>query len=116
VFVVYQQWAFFTSVAVTVAIPLAWPATKSLAIAGGIALVVWPWAIAVRLATVRRSDQGLGAKLAGIALMPIAAIWYLLVLRQIRFYGIATCYRQGWVTRKKVEVTIGRDVLAGDMA
>ncbi len=52
----------------------------------------------------------------GIALMPVAAVWYLLVLRQIRFYGIATCYRQGWVTRKKVEVTISRDVLAGDMA
>jgi hyaluronan synthase len=115
-FVVYQQWAFFTSVAVTVAIPLAWPATRNLAIAGGIALLVWPWTIAVRLATVRRSDQGLGAKLAGIALMPVAAMWYLLVLRQIRFYGIATCYRQGWVTRKKVEVTISTDVLAGDMA
>ena len=64
----------------------------------------------------RRSDQGLGAKLAGIALMPAAAMWYLLVLRQIRFYGIATCYRQGWVTRDKVEVTIGEDVLVGEMA
>jgi hyaluronan synthase len=116
VFVVYQQWAFYTSVAVTVAIPLAWPATKNLAIAGGIALMIWPWTVAVRLATVRRSDQGLVAKLAGIALMPVAALWYLLVLRQIRFYGIATCYRQGWVTREKVEVTISRDVLAGDMA
>ena len=116
VFVVYQMWAFFTSVAITVAIPLAWPATKGLAIAGLIALIVWPWAIAVRLATVRRSDQGLVAKLAGIALMPVAAMWYLLVLRQIRFYGIATCYRQGWVTRDKVEVTIREDVLAGEMA
>jgi hyaluronan synthase len=116
VFVVYQQWAFYTSVAISVAIPLAWPATRNLAIAGGIALLVWPWAIAVRLATVRRSDQGLGAKLAGIALMPAAAIWYLLVLRQVRFYGIATCYRQGWVTRNKVEVTIREDVLVGEMA
>ena len=116
VFVVYQQWSFFASVAVSLAIPLAWPATRSLAIAGGIALLVWPWAVAVRLATVRRSDQSLGAKLAGIALMPVAAMWYLLVLRQIRFYGIATCYRQGWVTRKKVEVTISEHVLVGEMA
>jgi hyaluronan synthase len=116
VFVVYQQWAFFASVAVSVAIPLAWPASRNLAIAGGIALLVWPWAVAVRLATVRRSDQGLGAKLAGIALMPVAALWYLLVLRQIRFYGIATCYRQGWVTREKVEVTIGGEVLVAEMA
>ena len=116
VFVVYQPWSFFASVAVSLAIPLAWPATRSLAIAGGIALLVWPWAVAVRLATVRRSDQSLGAKLAGIALMPVAAMWYLLVLRQIRFYGIATCYRQGWVTRKKVEVTISERVLVGEMA
>lgn len=116
VFVVYQQWSFFASVAVTVAIPLAWPASKGLAIAGAIALLVWPWAVAVRLATVRRSDQSLGAKLAGIALMPVAALWYLLVLRQIRFYGIATCYRQGWVTREKVEVTIGKEVLVAEMA
>ena len=79
-------------------------------------MLVWPWAVAVRLATVRRSDQGLGAKLAGIALMPVAALWYLLVLRQIRFYGIATCYRQGWVTREKVEVTIGGEVLVAEMA
>lgn len=116
VFVVYQQWAFFASVAVTVAIPLTWPASKNIAIAGGVALLVWPWAVAVRLATVRRSDQGLGAKLGGIALMPIAALWYLLVLRQIRFYGIATCYRQGWVTREKVEVTIGEEILVAEMA
>jgi hyaluronan synthase len=115
VFVVYQQWAFFASVAVTVAIPLAWPATENLAVAGGLALLIWPWVISVRLATVRRSDQGLGAKLVGIALMPAAALWYLLVLRQIRFYGIATCHRQGWVTRQKVEVTISRDHLVGDM-
>ena len=36
----------------------------------------------------------------------VAALWYLLVLRQIRFYGMATCHRQGWITRKKVEVTL----------
>jgi hyaluronan synthase len=66
--------------------------------------------MAARLATVRRSDQRLRAKLAGIMLMPAAALWYLLVLRQIRFYGMATCHRQGWVTRARVEVKITEDV------
>ena len=28
------------------------------------------------------------------------------MLRQIRFYGIATCWRQSWVTRKQVEVRL----------
>jgi hypothetical protein len=45
--------------------------------------------------------------MAGVALLPVAALWYLLVLRQIRFYGIATCARQHWVTRQDVEVRIG---------
>ena len=103
-YVVYTLWAFFTSVAVTIVIPLAWPATKNLAIASGIALLAWPLAIAIRLATVRRSDQGLLSKMVGVLLLPVAALWYLLVLRQIRFYGMATCFRQGWVTRQKIEV------------
>jgi hypothetical protein len=36
-------------------------------------------------------------------------LWYLVVLRQIRFYGIATCWRQGWVTRANVEVRLSND-------
>jgi len=42
--------------------------------------------------------------LRGVALMPLAALWYLLVLRQIRLWGIFTCDRQGWNTRQKIEV------------
>jgi hyaluronan synthase len=105
-FTVYTIGSFFTSVAVTLAIPLAWPATKSLVLASGVALVIWPWAISLRLATLHRSDQNLLNKLIGVALLPAAALWYLVVLRQIRFYGIATCWRQGWVTRQKVEVRL----------
>jgi hyaluronan synthase len=108
-YVVYTLWAFFTSVAVTVVVPLAWPATRNLAIASGIAMIVWPLAIATRLATVRRSDQTVAAKLTGVLLLPVAALWYLLVLRQIRFYGMATCARQHWVTRHKVEVKISEE-------
>lgn len=105
-FTVYTLCALFTSVAITLAIPLAWPATESLVAASLVALVIWPWAISLRLATVKRSDQSLSSKLIGVALLPLAALWYLLVLRQIRFYGIATCWRQGWVTRKQVEVRL----------
>jgi hyaluronan synthase len=105
-FVVYQQYAFFASAAVSVAVPFAWPATRSLVFASGLALVAWPLAVALRLTTVSRSDQRWPSWLASTALLPFAALWYLLVLRQIRFYGMATCHRQGWVTRKKVEVTL----------
>jgi hyaluronan synthase len=105
-FVVYQQYAFFASAAVSVAVPLVWPASRNLVFASCIALVAWPFAVALRLITVKRSDQYWPSWLASTLLLPFAALWYLLVLRQIRFYGMATCHRQGWVTRKKVEVTI----------
>jgi len=106
IFTVYTVGAFLTSVAVTVAIPLAWPATEHLLVASLAAMVVWPLSISLRLATVRRSDQGTVNRLIGVALLPAAALWYMTVLRQIRFYGIATCWRQGWVTRQQVEVRL----------
>jgi hyaluronan synthase len=105
-FVLYQQYAFFASVAVSLAVPFAWPATRNLIFASGVALIAWPIAVAMRLITVHRSDVRWRAWLASTALLPFAALWYLLVLRQIRFYGMATCHRQGWITRKKVEVTL----------
>jgi hyaluronan synthase len=105
-FVVYQQYAFFASAAVSVAVPLVWPASRNLVFASGIALVAWPFAVALRLITVKRSDLRWPSWLGSTLLLPFAALWYILVLRQIRFYGMATCHRQGWVTRKKVEVTI----------
>jgi len=108
-FTVYTICSFLMSVAITLAIPLAWPATRNLLLAVLAAMAIWPWSISLRLATVRRSDQGTLSRLVGVALLPAAALWYLLVLRQIRFYGIATCWRQDWVTRRRVEVRIGGD-------
>jgi hyaluronan synthase len=105
-FVLYQQYAFFASVAVSLAVPFAWPATRNLIVASGVALVAWPIAVAMRLITVHRTDVRWSGWLASVGLLPFAALWYLLVLRQIRFYGMATCHRQGWITRKKVEVTL----------
>jgi hyaluronan synthase len=112
-FVLYQQYAFFASTAVTVALPLAWPATRNLVFASGIALAAWPLGVALRLSTVSRSDLRWPSWLASTMLLPFAALWYLLVLRQIRFYGMATCHRQGWVTRRKVEVTLSDPSVRG---
>lgn len=107
-FTVYTMCSFLVSVSISVAVAVAavWPASETLLYASLAALIIWPWSIAFRLATVRRSDQGPVSKAIGILLLPLAALWYLLVLRQIRFYGIATCWRQEWVTRKKVEVRL----------
>lgn len=106
IFTVYTIGSFLFSVAITIAIPLVWPASEKLLLASIAAMVIWPLSISLRLGTVRRSDQGVFSRLFGIALLPVAALWYVLVLRQIRFYGIATCWRQGWVTRQHVEVRL----------
>ncbi len=106
IFTLYTIGSFLFSVAMTIAIPLAWPGSERLLLASLAAMVIWPLSIALRLATIRRSDQGAGSRLTGVALLPFAALWYVLVLRQIRFYGIATCWRQGWITRQHVEVTL----------
>ena len=106
IFTAYTIGSFLTSVAISLAIPLTWPGSKNLLLASLGAMVLWPLSISLRLATIRRSDQGTLSRLVGVALLPAAALWYLLVLRQIRFYGIATCWRQGWVTRQHVEVRL----------
>jgi hyaluronan synthase len=115
-YVLYTMWAFFSSVAISVAEVMAWPASAHLMLASIVALVVWPLAVSVRLATVRRSDQTAWQKLACIALLPAAGLWYLLVLRQIRIYGIATSARQSWVTRGEVEVRMSDPAMAGELA
>ena len=105
-FSVYQLGGFTAGVAATVLVVAAWPVSAPL-LAGALAgLVGWPLILGSRLVCLRRSDQSAWSLLGGILLMPVAGLWYLTVLRQIRFYGIATCTRQGWVTRAKVEVVL----------
>lgn len=60
----------------------------------------------LRYLTIRRSDQSAWSQLGIWALTPLAVAWAWLVLRPMRWYGIATCGKtRSWGTRKKVEVT-----------
>ena len=105
-FSVYQLGAFTAGVAATALACLAWPASLPL-LAGSLGgLLAWPLILACRLACLSRSDESWWSLAAGVALMPLAALWYLAVLRQIRLWGIATCTRQGWMTRSDVEVRL----------
>jgi hyaluronan synthase len=74
------------------------------------ALLVVPVLIAygqgLRYFTVRRSDQSRWSQLATYMLTPVTALWVFFGLRVIRWYGMATCLRTGWGTRKKVEVSL----------
>lgn len=59
---------------------------------------------ATRYMTYRRSDITLSSQLRTLAMFPLAALWAFFVLRIIRWYGIATCWKTGWGTRQDVEV------------
>jgi hyaluronan synthase len=73
---------------------------------------IWGWTVAVRIFAIRRSDQRLIDRLEAFVLVPFAMAWMTIVLRPIRLYGMATCLRQGWVTRgSKVEV-VSQEVAA----
>lgn len=58
----------------------------------------------LRYLTIRRSDQTVRSQVGTWLLTPLAVAWAWLVLRPLRWYGVATCRRTGWGTRKKVEV------------
>jgi hyaluronan synthase len=105
-FSVWQLGAYTAGLAASALTIAAWPASAPLLAGSMTGLFVWPLILACRLACMSRSDQSAWSLLGGVALMPFAGLWYLLVLRQIRLYGIATCTRQGWVTRAKVEVRL----------
>ena len=57
-----------------------------------------------RYLTIRRTDQRLGERMLAWLLSPVMLLWTAVVLRPLRIYAIATCWRTGWNTRKVVEV------------
>lgn len=62
----------------------------------------------LRYLAVRRSDEAGWSQLLTFALSPITSLWVYLVLRPLRWYAIATCWRTGWGTRESVEVSLDR--------
>lgn len=63
------------------------------------------YAQALRYLSFRRTDESLGSQLLTFAMSPIATLWMFFVLRPIRWYAIATCWKTGWGTRQTIEVT-----------
>jgi hyaluronan synthase len=64
------------------------------------------YTMGLRYLTVGRSDRSFGFQLRTFLLAPLMLIWTALVLRPLRLYAMATCYRTGWGTRSTVEVEI----------
>ena len=60
-----------------------------------------------RVFCIQRSDESPLDRMISWLLYPTALLWVLFILRPLRFYGAATVFRQGWVTRQAgVEVAM----------
>jgi hyaluronan synthase len=53
-----------------------------------------------RVFCIRRSDESAWDRIVSWIIYPSALLWVLFVLRPLRFYGAATWFKQGWVTRQ----------------
>ncbi|MFF2620748.1 glycosyltransferase family 2 protein [Oerskovia jenensis] len=61
--------------------------------------------VAAPYLTLRRSDQSATQRLAVYACAPFVGLWYVTVLRSLRWYAMATVGNVSWGTRQSVEVT-----------
>lgn len=67
------------------------------------------YAQALRYLQLKRSDETTRSQLMTFAISPIATLWAFVVLRAVRWYGMATCMKTGWGTRTKgVEVAVAQ--------
>lgn len=103
-FTLISTWTFIVSIGATAVIAATWPSSEAYAAGAALATIIWGLIMALRTTTVRRTDQNWIDRALNILLAPAAAFWVLFVLRPLRVYGILTCLRQGWVTRRRVEI------------
>ena len=109
----YAYWAHlanwtqvFMSLAVTSAVVLTHgtgTALTLLPVMIGVPIVLG-YAQALKYLTIWRSDESRWDRFLNWSTMPIAVLWSMTVLRFLRWYGIATCWKTGWGTRQTVEV------------
>lgn len=103
-FTLVNTWAFVVSIGATIVLAIQWPRSQPFAAAALLSTIGWAILMAMRTTAVRRTDQNWLDRLINILISPATAVWVTLVLRPLRIYGILTCLRQGWVTRRRVEI------------
>jgi hyaluronan synthase len=116
-FTVYKTFGFLMGPVIPLLIAWDWPHSDHAAAWILSGLVVWPLLNGWRILTIRRSDEGLLFRLGFPVMYCVGVMWCYFVLRWIRFYGLATYRRQGWVTRVSgVEVAMAEDQEALELA
>jgi hyaluronan synthase len=78
-------------------------------LAGFVLALVLTYAASSRFFMISREDQRMARQLVTFSCTPLVGLWIMLVLRPLRLYAIATCWKTGWGTRAKVEIALGKE-------
>ena len=99
-FTVAGIYGFAASTLLPVDLIVSWPASAGFGGAALVAALAWSYVMALRVLAVHRSDETAVDRWVTWGCYPAAMLWSALVLRPLRWYGIATYRRQGWTTRQ----------------
>ena len=105
---------FLASALLPVLAAMTWPGSRLFAEGAVSGMLAWAYLTGGRVLAVHRSDEGWWFRLGTLLCYPPAMLWAALVLRPLRFWGMATWRRQGWTTRKQgAELGIESEVPRG---
>jgi len=111
-YTVVKTYTFLVGPAAPVLMAMAYPYSRRDLEYVVLGLILWPALTSLRILQIRRSDETWWFRVGLLLIHPTAVLWTSLVMRWIRFYGLATFLRQGWVTRiRGVEVELGSGTL-----
>jgi hyaluronan synthase len=85
-----------------------WPKSEHLVKWTAASILAWSFSTSLHVLRVRREGESVWTRISSVLAYPAGLIWSSYFLRPIRFYGIFTCFRQGWVTRQ-AGIEIGAD-------
>jgi hyaluronan synthase len=94
------------SLAVPVLLAATWPQSRRVLADLGLSVILWAYSVSPHVLRIRREGESAWQRALTMLIYPAGLLWSTYCLRPVRFYGIVTCLRQGWVTRQQgVEIT-----------
>lgn len=90
---------FLASTMLPIMVLVTWPRSATFAEGGLTAMLTWAYITGFRIMAVHRSDETWLFRVGTLFAYAPAMMWGALVLRPLRFLGIATYWKQGWTTR-----------------
>jgi hyaluronan synthase len=90
----------FMSAAVPIVLLATWPQSERALEIILVGAISWSYLVSVRALSVRRSDDSVWSRIGSMLLCPTGGLWFTLVLRPVRLYGMATFLKQQWITRQ----------------